>query len=122
MLELNTFKALLGLSDDSKDTICQFILDDVKETILNFCNIDDLPAGLEQTAYRMAVDIYKNNAPPAASSDSGDFDISGVSSIKIGDVSISAGDPGGERSSFISSLLKRYETTLRRYRKVRWDK
>lgn len=60
MLEVINFKNLLGIVSDEKDTILQFILDDVEETILNYCNIDELPEGLVNTAYRMAMDIYRN--------------------------------------------------------------
>ena len=51
MLEVINFKNLLGIVSDEKDTILQFILDDVEETILNYCNIDELPEGLVNTAY-----------------------------------------------------------------------
>lgn len=54
-LSLDKFKKLLGIIDAAQETALQFILDDVTETILNYCNLNELPQGLENTAYRMAL-------------------------------------------------------------------
>ena len=60
-MELGKLKALLGIPEDdtSQDISLQFILDDVRETITNYCNVNELPSGLINTAYRMAVDLYR---------------------------------------------------------------
>ena len=67
-MELGKLKALLGVpeADTSQDVSLQFILDDVRETIINYCNINELPSGLINTAYRMAVDLYRYGRPGAA--------------------------------------------------------
>ena len=54
-MEVEILKILLGISGNEKDKILEFILEETKETILNYCNIDALPEGLTNTAYRMAM-------------------------------------------------------------------
>lgn len=115
-LELEALKPLLGLavSDTSQDAVLTFILDDVQEVILNYCNLDELPNGLKNTAYRMAMDLYRNESIGEADSDG---NIGRVSSIDEGDVKISFGASHFD-SSFLNSLLKVYTPQLNRYRKL----
>ena len=58
-LEVSTFRSLLGITTTDKDDVLQFVLDDIEETILNYCHVDTLPKGLVKTAYRMAIDLYR---------------------------------------------------------------
>ena len=62
-MELERLKALLGIQPEEtgKDAVLAFVLDAVQETILNYCNLDELQEGLIHTAYRMAVDLYRYN-------------------------------------------------------------
>ena len=64
-MELGKLKGLLGIpeEDASQDVSLQFILDDVEETVKNYCSLDDVPEGLINTAYRMAVDLYRYDRP-----------------------------------------------------------
>jgi len=109
-MELSVFKLLLGITTSDKDTPLQFILDDVTETVLNYCNITELPAGLKNTAYRMAIDLYRNenigSEDPASQ----------VTSISEGDTSTSFGQHVDD--AFLSTVLKNYIPQLNRYRKV----
>ena len=114
-LEKAKLKLLLGLSDSGtdNDTKLQFILDDVKETILNYCHIEDIPAGLEKTAYRMAVDMYRNenlgdeNTP-----------LGSISSISEGDTSVSYRSTVDE--GFKDSIMKNHKMQLNKYRRLVW--
>lgn len=108
MLEIAKLKNLLGIVSDEKDTILQFILDDVEETILNYCNIEKMPTGLLNTAYRMAMDIYRNENVGSEENAGGD-----ITSIKEGDTTVNFGS-----NVFASSLLKNYAVQLRRYRRL----
>lgn len=112
MLELTKFKKLLGLegNDTSKDGPLQFALDDAQNVILNYCNIKDLPAALETTAYRMAMDLYRNEAPGEENTPLGQ-----VSSISAGDTTTSFKSPTSE---FKDHLLKDYKAVLKRFRRV----
>jgi hypothetical protein len=113
-LELEALKPLLGLavSDTSQDASLTFILGDVEEVIMNYCHIDELPEGLKYTAYRMAMDLYRNEGI-------GDADGAGgnVTSIKEGDTQVNFGSTKYE-ATFAASLLKNYTTQLNRYRKL----
>ena len=102
MLEVTKLKNLLGTVSDEKDTVLQFILDDVEETILNYCNIDELPEGLVNTAYRMAMDIYRNENIGSEEGSSGD-----ITSIKEGDTTVNFGN-SSNNVIFANSILKNY--------------
>lgn len=112
MLELAKFKGLLGIepTDNSKNVPLQFALDDTQDVILNYCNLSELPKGLETTAYRMAIDLYRNEAPGEETTPLGP-----VSSISEGDTSTSFKSPVSE---FKDHLLKDYKSQLRRFRRV----
>lgn len=112
-MELNKLKGLLGIPGDdiSQDIPLQFVMDDVEETIRNYCNLDAVPGGLVNTSYRMAMDLYRYDCP-------GDAD------APVTVVSISEGDTS---TSFISAadalsggVLKDYQGQLNRYRKLGW--
>lgn len=115
-LDINDLKPLLGLevTDTSKDSVLTFVLGNVAEVICNYCHIAEVPRGLEYTAYRMAMDLYRNESIGEADSDG---NIGRVSSIDEGDVKISFGASHFD-SSFSNSLLKVYTPQLNRYRKL----
>ena len=115
-LDINDLKPLLGLevTDTSKDSVLTFVLGNVAEVICNYCHIAEVPRGLEYTAYRMAMDLYRNEGIGEADSDG---NIGRVSSIDEGDVKISFGASHFD-SSFLNSLLKVYTPQLNRYRKL----
>lgn len=110
-MELEKVKKLLGIpdSDASRDSILEFIMDDVRETILNYCNIEELPAGLTNTAYRMAIDLYRYEKPGETDSPLR------VSSITEGDTSTSFTKVSEEIEG---GILKGYKGQLNRYRKL----
>lgn len=112
-MEMENLKEMLGLSKDDKsmDLSLQFVMDDVQETILNYCNLDEMPKGLANTAYRMAIDLFRGECPGTKNAPVT------VSSISEGDTStsfISAAD------ALAGGILKDYAGQLNRYRKLRW--
>lgn len=112
---MEKLKVLLGiaLEDTAKDSALQFALDDVREAILNYCHLDELPAGLSNTAYRMAIDLYRNEGPGDASAPLGP-----VSSITEGDTTTAFRARADE--GFKDSLLKNYKAQMNRYRRLTW--
>ncbi|MDN9807879.1 phage head-tail connector protein, partial [Clostridioides difficile] len=84
-MEVERLKKLLGFSreDDSKDTILEFILEDVEEMVKNYCNVPTIPEQLNSTILRMAIDMYKNE-----SLGSEDIALGSISSISEGDTSV----------------------------------
>lgn len=112
-LEVSTLRSLLGITTMDKDTVLQFVLDDVEETILNYCNLDTIPKGLVKTAYRMATDLYRSEGFGQEAIESG------VSSISEGGATVSFKSSNYD-TSFTSSLLKNYERQLMEYRRLKW--
>lgn len=112
-MELGRLKQLLGIDegDTSKDVSLSFVISDVEEIIKNYCHIEEVPDGLLNTAYRMAIDLYRNEKPGQEETATG-----AVSSISEGDTSISF-KPNVD-DNFKDTLLKNYRVSLNCYRKV----
>ena len=83
-MDLAKLKALLGIEDDSKDMVLEFVIADVEEIIKNYCHVEEMPDGLTNTGYRMAMDLYRNENIGSESAAVG-----AVSSISEGDTSTS---------------------------------
>ncbi len=103
----------LGIPDNSKDIQLEFIIADVEEIIKNYCNIKEIPEGLLQTSYRMAIDLYRKenigNEEGAAMP---------VASLTEGDTSVSFRQ--GADEGYKDTILKNYAKSLNRYRRVRF--
>ena len=111
-MDLEKLKGLLGIPEDdiSQDIPLQFVLDDVRETILNYCNLDEMPQELVNTAYRMALDLYRYDHP-------GEPDAPvAVTSISEGDTSTSFASAA---DALAGGILKDYQGQLNRYRRMR---
>lgn len=112
-MEVTKLKQLLGipLEETEQDGALQFVLDDVTETIVNYCNLKKMPTGLVNTGYRMAIDLYRCDRP-------------GIGSAPMGIASVSE---GGTSTSFTSAadaltggVLKDYKAQLNRFRRLSW--
>lgn len=112
-MELPKLKALLGIEDDSKDVILEFVIADVEEIIKNYCHVEKMPEGLVNTGYRMAMDLYRNENIGSETAAVGT-----VSSISEGDTSTSFQQYVD--ANFKDTVLKNYKSSLNRYRKVAW--
>lgn len=112
--QLNKLKELLGIdaTDNSKNTLLQFALEDVGNIVKDHCNITEIPEGLSTTVIRMAMELYRNE-------NLGDEGIAlgSVSSISEGSTSTSFRSSASE---FKDSLLKEYKSRLNKYRKLVW--
>lgn len=113
-VNLEKIKMLLGISAEntSEDAALCFILDDVRETILNYCNIEELPSGLENTACRMALDLYRYDRP---GSTEGLMSVATVTEGKTSTSFTRAAD------ALQGGVLADYKAQLNRYRKLRWN-
>lgn len=112
--QITALKLLLGITDDSKDTIIDFIINNVSDMIFNYCCIDTMPLGLENVLLKMCVDIYRAESL-------GQEQKQGlVKSISEGDVSVSFCTPTELNEHGQRSFLSDYEEQLNRYRKVGW--
>ena len=109
-MKLETLIQYPGTKGDEKDDIMAFVIKDTEEVICNYCNIDRIPEGLENTSYRMAMDLYRNEN--IGNEDGAIF----VSSLTEGDTSTSFKQTRDD--VFKDSLLKNHKKILDRYRKV----
>ncbi len=112
-MQIEKLKNLLGMDpqDHSKDSVLRFIAEEAEEVVKNYCNINEIPFGLQKTTCRIAIDIYR------ATSQGEEGGLS-VSSITEGDISISFRKDVEESS--IGNILSRHKTSLNRFRKVRF--
>ena len=112
--DLDTLKMLLGLEGDGKDPILTFLLDQVTDIVLSYCNLDAMPAGLKNTVVRMAADLYrsegygKEGAPTAASE------------VRRGDVTVKYTGQAVAEIAGAKGILDDYTAVLQQYRKLRW--
>ena len=107
-----TVKILLGISDDNTDKNIQveFALNAAEEIVLNYCNIKEIPAGLENTVVKMAVDIFRNEAYGSAEKPQT------AKSVTMGDTKTEFGTV--QSGNYEASLLKCYKRQLNRYRRL----
>lgn len=114
-LDVVTFKQLLGISVDNreKDFVLQFVLDDVENAILTYCNINAIPDRLKHLAYRMAIDLYRAEGIGSEELEKG------VSSITEGGASVHFSSTSYD-NNFTNSIIKKYEHNLKEYRRLRW--
>ena len=111
-MDIEYLKKLLGITGAEQDPILEFIIDDVTETIKNYCHTPSIPKGLSNTAYRMAMDLYRNENIGDSS-----ISIGQVSSITEGDTSTSFKSSTAE---FKDHIMKDYKSQLNKYRKLVW--
>lgn len=110
-MEVEVLKDLLGIKEDSsKDVILEFTLSQIEDIILSYCNLEEIPKRLVNTAYRMAMDLYRSENFGEEESKLQ------VSSLSEGDTSTSFSNA----SDIQGTLLKDYKGQLNRFRKVRW--
>ena len=114
MTKVEKLKALLGITTSDKDFIIQFILDKVSDMVCNYCNIQEIPQGLENVTLNMAVDLYRAEGL-------GQEQLQGVvKSISEGDVSVSFSSASSISENPGMAFLKNYIKQLDQYRKVGW--
>lgn len=105
-------KLLLGISSDTVDKILQLLTSMVKQEILNYCNLAELPSALNYTLCQMVVDLYRDNVRSNASGEV----VGNVSSVSEDGRSVSFTN-GGELRTSIEDRVTR-TTELRRFKKL----
>ena len=111
---LEKLKLLLGIKENDKDALLQYVLDTITDEILNYCNLDFLPVGLENIAVRMAADTwrseeYGNEAKQQA-----------IASVSRGNASTSFSAPDLSGLAGGKSIVDNYTAQLNAFRRVRW--
>lgn len=115
---LEEVKVLLGISKDdrSKDDIITFIIRRVEKRVCNYCNLKNVPKGLEETILFMVVDAYRSTQYGQEKVDDE------VKSISKGDTSTSFKTPTEIISESIKTphFINEYKSELNAFRKLRW--
>ena len=109
---LGTVKILLGISDGSLDSVLQVYLSMTERSILNYCNIKELPSALDYTLCEMTADIYRENA----SKNKVGSVVGNVSSVSEDGRTVSFSN-GAEIKALIEDRITR-TNELNRYRKL----
>ena len=102
MERLEKLKMLLGIEGTDEDELLTFILESTEQKILNYCNINELPAELENVLIEMAARFY--NSPDGV-----------AASMKVGDTSVSYSTTKDEQN-----IIHDYKAQLCRFRRLNW--
>lgn len=97
---LEKLKMLLGIEGTDEDELLTFILESTEQKILNYCNLPELPAALENVLVEMAADFYDASDGVA-------------SSVQVGDTSV-------QYRRDDDSIIREYKGQLHRFRRVVW--
>ncbi|KXG78282.1 phage head-tail connector protein [Thermotalea metallivorans] len=112
MSQLDQLKLLLGITDSLKDAILQFVLDRAESAVKNYCNIIEIPSGLNDVILAIAIKLYR--IENLGSEEHG----STVKSITVGDTTTSFESNASKDRT--RELLNGFETDLAPFRKVKW--
>lgn len=107
-------------NDAITDTDLTIAIDEVQVSILNYCNIDEVPDSLVYTWANMAADLSKYQYQSTVTGDDvlDGFDASDVSAIKIGDtnISLAGGSSANERNKSLKSHTPNLDDIVTNYR------
>ncbi len=98
---------------ENDDFNLEYSLDSAISIIKNYCGIESIPEGLENTVIDMAVDIFKSGQY------SGEYEGGRLKSITEGDISMSFGDMLYEQYGL--SGVKNYEKRMMPFRRIKWS-
>lgn len=110
---LGTVKILLGISDGTLDSVLQVYLSMTKNSILNYCNIKELPSALDYTLCEMTADVYRENV----SKNKVGSVVGSVSSVSEDGRTVSFSN-GAEIKTSIEDRITKRTHELNRYRKL----
>ncbi len=112
---LDRLKLILGISPEEEEQIqhtLDFALQRVEDAVKNYCNITEIPKGLETLVLQMAAEVYHSETSGLLAEGAV------VKSIAKGDTKTEFHIPS--RGNTVISLVNDYKTELQAYRKVRW--
>lgn len=113
------------------DITCQLAVEEVEQAIKNYCKIDKVPDELKFVAANMAIDLIRYEQSITGENPEGleEISIADVSSIKIGDTSITLGK-GTENTAVdrsrdshkpnLDEVVLNYRAQLNAFRRMVW--
>ena len=111
---LEKLKILLGITDNSSNTLLEYEISLVTDMVENYCRIQYLPAGLENVVVALCADLHR-------ASGYGSAEVPSIlQSLKEGDTAVSFGSVYSVSENAAMQFLKGYDAQLKRYRRVGW--
>lgn len=102
-------------------------INEVKQTILNYCNLEYMPKELDYTCANMVADLVRYNYISSGNSENSENTNADISSLKIGDTNISLGTPETAEGNIVKShvpnldeIVLNYKSQLNKFRKMVW--
>lgn len=111
MNQLDKLKLILGITDSNKDALLEFAISRVEETIKNYCNLEAVPAELNNVVLSMAMELYR--LENFGNEEVGQI----VKSIAVGDTTTTF-DTSNKDS--VKGLLRDFKSQIDPFRRVRW--
>lgn len=128
-------KAKLGI-DTPSETLLNYNVDEIEQTIKNYCNLDYVPKELTYTFVNMVCDlntydsqVVQDNTPSEDGNEDISISSSGVNSVRVGNTTISFGS-GSDTSTRnralrshqanLDQLILDYKAQLNKFRKMVW--
>lgn len=130
MTVLEIVQAKLGESGASLSPLSlELAIAEVEQAIKNYCSISSVPDALRFTWANMAVDLLRYELASSEGPDEdAEVDMSGVSSIRMGDTTINLG--GGANSSYgrainshkanLDDIVMNHREQLHKFRRMVW--
>lgn len=117
---METVKLIKGLAGEEKDQVITFAIQKATDDIKNYCQILELPPGLESTVVSMAIDILDQSESLKSDKELAD---GRIESIKEGDTTVTLQSASAHYKAIAStpSFAKNYKAVLNVYRKVAFD-
>lgn len=131
-------KVKLG-ADTPSEPLLKITVDEIEQTILNYCNINEIPKELTYTFANMVVDLFRYEdefIKATAVSVEGeeeeaepDVNTGNINSIRVGDTTITFGS-GSDTSIYnknlrshqanLDTVVLDYESQLKKFRRLVW--
>ena len=131
-------KVKLG-ADTPSEPLLKITVDEIEQTILNYCNINEIPKELTYTFANMVVDLFRYedefikattiSAEGEEEEVEPDVNTGNINSIRVGDTTITFGS-GSDTSIYnknlrshqanLDTVVLDYESQLKKFRRLVW--
>lgn len=137
-LVMDIVKVKLG-ADTPSEPLLKITVDEIEQTILNYCNINEIPKELTYTFANMVVDLFRYEDEFIKSTTVSvegeeeeaepDVNTGNINSIRVGDTTITFGS-GSDTSIYnknlrshqanLDTVVLDYESQLKKFRRLVW--
>lgn len=137
-LVMDIVKVKLG-ADTPSEPLLKITVDEIEQTILNYCNINEIPKELTYTFANMVVDLFRyeyefikaTTVSVEGEEEEAEPDVNtgNINSIRVGDTTITFGS-GSDTSIYnknlrshqanLDTVVLDYESQLKKFRRLVW--